>query len=144
MYVRWTLFWPIKNQPVSAASFSLIWRDGFGVAKNAAFNTSNCFALIVVRGPRLLFASSSSSLGPPSWLSVLFPWLPMMVSLLPRPVGVCGNFSWRSKFCPIETGDGRSREEEKKLIIEKLLGYRYYEWLQYEEKDKNNEIWPRC
>ena len=49
--------------PVSCANFSLICRDGFGVAANADFSVSNCFALMVVRGPlRFPFAPSSSSL----------------------------------------------------------------------------------
>jgi hypothetical protein len=37
--------------PVSLASDSRICRVGFGVAANAAFSVSSCFALIVVRGP---------------------------------------------------------------------------------------------
>ena len=42
-------------RPVSAASCSRIWRVGFGVALNDAFNTSSCLAFIVVLGPRRLF-----------------------------------------------------------------------------------------
>jgi len=37
--------------PVSCASCSLMCLVGLGVAANAAFSVSNCFALIVVRGP---------------------------------------------------------------------------------------------
>ena len=39
--------------PVSCASCSLMCLVGFGVALNAAFSVSSCFAFIVVRGPLL-------------------------------------------------------------------------------------------
>ena len=48
--------------PVSRASCSRIWRVGLGVAANAAFSVSSCFALIVVRGPRRL---APSGIAPP-------------------------------------------------------------------------------
>jgi hypothetical protein len=38
--------------PVSLASFSLACLEGLGAIPNAAFNISNCLALIVVLGPR--------------------------------------------------------------------------------------------
>lgn len=40
--------------PVSCANCSLMCRVGLGVAAKAAFKVSNCFALIVVLGPRRL------------------------------------------------------------------------------------------
>ena len=50
-------------RPVSCANFSRMCRDGFGVAAKADFSVSNCFAFMVVRGPRRFpFAPSSSSL----------------------------------------------------------------------------------
>lgn len=38
-------------RPVSCANCSRMCRVGFGVALKAAFNVSNCLALIVVLGP---------------------------------------------------------------------------------------------
>ena len=49
------------GKPVSFASCSRINLVGFGVAINTFFNTSSCLALIVVRGPRLLFSLSRFS-----------------------------------------------------------------------------------
>lgn len=52
------------GKPVSFANCSRMCRVGFGVWLNAFFNTSNCLALIVVRGPRRFepFAPSSGLL----------------------------------------------------------------------------------
>lgn len=52
------------GKPVSLANCSRICLVGFGVWLNAFFNTSNCLALIVVRGPRRFdpFAPSSGLL----------------------------------------------------------------------------------
>ena len=50
------------DSPVSWASFSRMCLVGFGVAANAAFKISSCFALMVVRGPlRLPFGPFSPS-----------------------------------------------------------------------------------
>lgn len=49
------------GRPVSFASCSRMWRVGFGVCENAVFRISNCFALIVVRGPLLLDPELPSS-----------------------------------------------------------------------------------
>ena len=48
-------------RPVSVANCSRICLVGLGVAANAAFKVSSCFALIVVRGPLRLV--------PPGWFS---------------------------------------------------------------------------
>lgn len=52
------------GKPVSLANCSRMCLVGFGVWLNAFFNTSNCLALIVVRGPRRFdpFAPSSGLL----------------------------------------------------------------------------------
>lgn len=50
------------GKPVSFANCSLMCRVGFGVWLNAVFNTSNCLALIVVRGPRRFEPPPSSGL----------------------------------------------------------------------------------
>lgn len=54
----------LMGKPVSFASCSLMCRVGFGVWLNAVLRTSNCLALIVVRGPRRFepFAPSSGLL----------------------------------------------------------------------------------
>ena len=50
------------GKPVSFANCSLMCRVGLGVWLNAVFNTSNCLALIVVRGPRRFEPPPSSGL----------------------------------------------------------------------------------
>ncbi len=67
--------------PVSCASCSLMCLVGLGVAANAAFSTSSCFALMVVRGPLRLpprFWSSFSLL--PASLSDKFAISPSLTS----------------------------------------------------------------
>lgn len=49
------------GNPVSFANCSRICLVGFGVCENAVFRTSNCFALIVVLGPRRLDPAPLSS-----------------------------------------------------------------------------------
>ena len=65
--------------PVSCANCSRIWRVGFGVALNAALRTSNCFALIVVLGPRRLLPAPVGLplLSLPSSLSLRSPQEPL-------------------------------------------------------------------
>lgn len=57
-----------------------MWRVGLGVAANAAFNVSSCFALIVVRGP-LRFAPDTGVVPGESshfrFLCLAFPSLPL-------------------------------------------------------------------
>lgn len=55
----WNQTWMTRiGSPVSLASCSLISRVGFGDWLNTFLRTSNCLALMVVRGPRLLFSLS--------------------------------------------------------------------------------------
>ena len=49
------------GSPVSLASCSLMWRVGLGVCEKAFLRISNCFALMVVRGPRRLEPAPPSS-----------------------------------------------------------------------------------
>ena len=65
--------------PVSCANCSRMWRVGFGVALNAAFSTSSCFALIVVLGPRRLLPAPVGLplLSFPSSLSLRSPQEPL-------------------------------------------------------------------
>lgn len=73
--------------PVSCANCSRMCRVGFGVATNAAFNVSNCLALMVVRGPRRLVPEFCSS------FSILFVSLSddveLSVSLMSSCIGSC-------------------------------------------------------
>ena len=83
--------------PVSAASCSRIWRVGFGVALNATFRTSSCFALIVVLGPlRLLPAPDGFPLlSLPSSLSLRSPQEPLsLMSRLSSLPGVVLQFKF--------------------------------------------------
>lgn len=59
--------------PVSFASCSRMCLVGLGVAANAAFSVSSCFALIVVRGPRLFVPGVFSSFPDPVRLVVVVP-----------------------------------------------------------------------
>lgn len=49
------------GSPVSLANCSRICLVGFGVCEKAVFKISSCFALMVVRGPRLFDPAFPSS-----------------------------------------------------------------------------------
>ena len=77
-------------RPVSWASCSRICRVGLGVALNEAFNTSNCFAFIVVLGPLRLLPAF-----PPSVPSLLL--LLSLVSILEQLLpGLMLEMIWES------------------------------------------------
>ena len=68
------------GSPVSLARLSLMCLVGFGVCEKAVLRISNCFAFIVVLGPRLLDPAPPSPLPPPAppsgllfsvWLSLV-------------------------------------------------------------------------
>ena len=78
--LAWITCITLMGKPVSLASCSLMCLVGLGVCENAVFRISNCFALIVVRGPRLLDPPPPSPLPPPAppsgllfsvWLSLV-------------------------------------------------------------------------
>jgi len=70
-------------RPVSCASCSRMCLVGFGVAANADFSVSSCFALIVVRGPRRLAPAAPA---PPP---VDGPPLPSSAPLTSSPLSLC-------------------------------------------------------
>ena len=51
----------LMGRPVSLASCSRMCRVGLGVCEKAFFRISNCFALMVVRGPRRFEPAPPSS-----------------------------------------------------------------------------------
>lgn len=68
------------GRPVSFANCSLMCLVGFGVDEKAVFRISNCFAFMVVRGPRRFEPAPPSPLPPPAppsgllfsvWLSLV-------------------------------------------------------------------------
>lgn len=70
----------LMGRPVSFANCSLMCLVGFGVDEKAVFRISNCFAFIVVRGPRRFDPAPPSPLPPPAppsgllfsvWLSLV-------------------------------------------------------------------------
>ena len=70
----------LMGRPVSFANCSLMCLVGFGVDEKAVFKISNCFAFIVVRGPRRFEPAPPSPLPPPAppsgllfsvWLSLV-------------------------------------------------------------------------
>lgn len=70
----------LMGRPVSFANCSLMCLVGFGVDEKAVFRISNCFAFIVVRGPRRFEPAPPSPLPPPAppsgllfsvWLSLV-------------------------------------------------------------------------
>lgn len=54
-------------------------RVGLGVAAKAAFSVSSCFALIVVRGPRLLVPGVELSSAPDKLVVVVMPAGPLLL-----------------------------------------------------------------
>jgi hypothetical protein len=56
----------LMGKPVSFANCSLMCLVGFGVDEKAVFRISNCFAFIVVRGPRRFEPALPSPLPPPA------------------------------------------------------------------------------
>ena len=87
----WNQTWMTRmGSPVSLASCSRISRVGFGDWLKTFFRTSSCLALMVVRGPRLLFSlsflspsESSSSLEQVLFVSSLSYLLSMLEWTLP-------------------------------------------------------------
>lgn len=70
----------LMGRPVSFANCSLMCLVGFGVDEKAVFRISNCFAFMVVRGPRRFEPAPPSPLPPPAppsgllfsvWLSLV-------------------------------------------------------------------------